>query len=205
MSELEKITGSKILVCCFGGIALQMQGIPPFEFLNYLSTTYNDKLDLLFYIDKNQCWYHKGISGLTTNIPETVTYLDNKLERGNYQKVIFMGVSAGGYASILFGSLCKKVDEVIGFIPQVELNNPVDENYRNLKSIINQHTQYTLYGDINVLDKNNDHHISHCEILEDLKNVTVIRNCGVDMKVLRDNGTIKNIIDKIILNYESKI
>jgi len=116
-----------------------------------------------------------------------------------------MGVSAGGYASILFGSLCKKVDEVIGFIPQVELNNPVDENYRNLKSIINQHTQYTLYGDINVLDKNNDHHISHCEILEDLKNVTVIRNCGVDMKVLRDNGTIKNIIDKIILNYESKI
>lgn len=36
---------SENLIVCFGGMALQMGGILPFEFLNYLSKIY----------DKNQC------------------------------------------------------------------------------------------------------------------------------------------------------
>jgi hypothetical protein len=46
MSELEIINGNKNLICCFGGMALKMGGIPPFEFLNYL-------LFLLFLYDNN--------------------------------------------------------------------------------------------------------------------------------------------------------
>lgn len=47
---------SENLIICFGGRALKMGGILPFEFLNYLSKTYDKNTDLYFYIDKHQCW-----------------------------------------------------------------------------------------------------------------------------------------------------
>ncbi len=110
------------------------------------------------------------------------------------------GVSAGGYASILFGSLCKNVTNVISFIPKTKLDNPLDTKYKNIKNFINPNVKYTLYGDINIKDIKNPHHISHCELIEEFENVTVIRQKGINMKVMRDNGQIKNILDKIILS-----
>ena len=65
MSEKKIISNSKNLIVCFGGMAMKMGGILPFEFLNYLSKTYKDNADLYFYIDKHQSWYHKGIDGIT--------------------------------------------------------------------------------------------------------------------------------------------
>jgi len=120
----------------------------------------------LFYIDKNQCWYHKGIYDITNNIDETVLYLNNIIKDGKYEKVIFMGTSAGGYASILFGSLCNNVNNVISFIPQTMLNNPIDLNYSNLKNIINKNTKYIIYGDTSIQNKNDNHHIRHCENID---------------------------------------
>jgi hypothetical protein len=197
MSELEKINGNENLICCFGGMRLQMGRIPPFEFLNYLSSIYSDNFDLLFYIDKNQCCYHKGIDGITNSIEETVIYLNNKI--GNkYNKVIFMGVSAGGYASILFGSLCNNITNVISFIPKVKLNNPINKNYSNLKNIINSNTKYILFGDLSIKDIYDYHHISQCEILENFINVKIFKNPSIDLKILRDTGVIKNLIDEII-------
>jgi hypothetical protein len=199
MSEIEIINNSKFLICCFGGMALKMGGIIPFEFLNYLSKTYNNKYDLLFYIDKKQCCYHKGIDGITNNIEETVFYLNNKISIGKYEKIIFIGVSAGGYASILFGSLCNNINHVISFIPKTKLVNPIDKKYGNLKDIINQTTKYTLIGDISIKNIDNSHHISQCENLEEKQNINVIRINGVDLKKLRNNGFIKILIDKIFL------
>ena len=63
-SEYKIFNNSKKLIVCFGGMALAFLGVPPFEFLNYLSSIYKD-CDLLFYIDKDQCHYHKGINGIT--------------------------------------------------------------------------------------------------------------------------------------------
>ena len=196
MSELVKCNGNNILICCFGGMALQMDGIPPFEFLNYLSSIYVDRCDLLFYVDKHQCCYHKGIDGITSNIEDTVVYLNNKIN--GYKKIIFMGTSAGGYAAILFGSLCTKVDNVIAFIPKVKLNNPLKSEYSNLYSFMNSHTKYTLIGDTSVKNVNDNHHISQCEILEDFENVRVVRMHRVDLKKLRDAGVIKGLIDEIL-------
>ena len=42
-----------------------------------------------------------------------------------------MGVSAGGYASILFGSLCN-VSSVIAFIPRTKLINPINKLEKHL-------------------------------------------------------------------------
>ena len=198
MSDSEKkiINNSKHLIICFGGKALQFGGILPFEFLKYLSSTYATNCDLIFYIDKHHCWYHKGIKDITNNIDETVLYLNSVINAGSYEKVIFMGTSAGGYASILFGSLCNNVNNVISFIPQTIIKKPVDSNYSNLKNIINQNTKYFLYGDTNL---NGSHHISHCENIENFTNVTIIKSEHCNLKELRDSGFIKKTIDEILL------
>jgi predicted esterase YcpF (UPF0227 family) len=147
--EYKIINNNKNLIVCFGGLSLQMGKIPPFEFLRYLSSIYTNKCDLYFFIDRQQCWYHKGINKITSNIDETVDYLKDIIK--NYEKVIFMGVSAGGYAAILFGSLCN-VSNVISFIPQTILKNPINPKYKNLKEVVNNTTKYLLYGDLNIKD-----------------------------------------------------
>jgi len=197
-SEHKIINGNKNLIICFGGMALQFGGIIPFEFLTYLSSIYKDNCDLIFFKDARQCWYHKGIEDITTNIDETVNYINNIIKDGNYQKVIFMGVSAGGYGAILFGSLCKSVTHVISFIPQTIITNPIDLKYSNLKNIINESTKYILYGNESIQDINEFHHISHCENIESFKNVQIIKNKNCNLKELRDNGFIKRILDFII-------
>ena len=197
-SEYKIINGNKNLIICFGGMALQFGGILPFEFLNYLYSTYENDCDLYFFIDSYQCWYHKGIKEITNNIDDTVLYINNIIKSGNYNKVIFMGTSAGGYAAILFGSLCNNVNNVISFIPQTILKEPINSNYSNLKSVINNNTQYILYGNINIQNIYDSHHISHCENIECFPNVKVIKNNNYNLKKLRDTDVIKNIIDKII-------
>lgn len=199
-SEYKLINGKKNLIICFGGMALQFGGIIPFEFLKYLSSIYINDCDLIFFIDKYQCWYHKGIKDITNNIDETVLYINNIIDKGIYNKIIFMGTSAGGYAAILFGSLCKNVNNVISFVPQTILKNSINLKYSNLKNIINENTKYTLYGDISIEDISDVHHISHCENIECFTNVKVIKNNSCDLKNLRDNGFIKKIIDSIIFS-----
>ena len=198
-SECKIMNNNKNLIICFGGMALMFGGILPFEFLNYLSAIYKNNCDLIFYIDIHQCWYHKGIKNITNNINDTILYLNNIIKYGNYEKIIFMGTSAGGYGSILFGSLCNNVTNVISFIPQTIIKNAIDSNYSNLKHIINDNTKYILYGDISIKDINDIHHISHCENIECFSNVTIHKTENCNLKQLRDNGSIKKMIDDIIL------
>lgn len=189
---------SKNLIICFGGRGKRIGGKLPFEFLNYLSNVYKNELNLYFFIDKRVCWYHKGIKDITTNIDETVIYLNNIIKSGNYKKIIFMGVSAGGYAAILFGSLCN-ITHVISFIPRtLYIDEMTDKKYTDLKTVINTKTNYLLYGDVNITDKNSHHHMSQCQNLESFKNVKIIGLKGVDMQKLRDNGFIKLTIDSIL-------
>jgi hypothetical protein len=207
MSELLQINGNKKLIVCFGGLAMGLGGLIPFEFLNYLSTCYNGTVDLMFYVDKNQCWYQNGIHGITTNIDDTIKYFQNKILHGNYEKIIFMGVSAGGYASILFGSLCN-VNHVICFMPQTNLNiciDPLidkraqkicfDSKYTDLKNIINTHTKYTVYADTYVTSITSPHHICQCTNIQNNPNVRLIKKNGIHMKELRDTNEIKNMLD----------
>ena len=198
MDEYKITNGNKNLIICFGGMALQFGGILPFEFLNYLSSIYHEQCDLFFFIDRHQCWYHKGIKGITGSIDETKDYINNIVK--DYNQVIFMGTSAGGYAAILFGSLCNNVKHVIGFIPQTILKNPVNEKYGNLKNVINDNVKIILYGNKSIRDINDIHHISHCENMECFRNVKVIKSEHSNLKELRDNGFIKNTIDSLLLD-----
>ena len=120
--------------------------------------------------------------------------------KGIIKKIIFMGVSAGGYAAILFGSLCHVIN-VISFIPRTNLKGIrgiVDNKYENLKNIINNDTDYLLYGDLSVKEKNSNHHMSQWDNLEGFSNIKIVKKNSLDMKKLRNDGTIKNELDKII-------
>lgn len=154
-----------------------------FEFQTFLEK-YFDKVDRHFYLDTFSNSYHNGIEGISTSIDETVEYLKGAI--APYKKAIMIGVSQGGYAAILFGSLLT-VNAVIAFIPQTyrTQNLNIDEKYRDIKPFINTTTQYYLYGDISLTNPHNFHHISHCErILEDRrdnKNIHIIRKNPLDL------------------------
>ena len=70
-----------------------------------------------------------------------------------------------------------------------------------MKLIVNNQTNYILYGDTKIKNENDNHHISQCNNLNCFQNVKIIYNKGLNMRVLRDNGTIKKIIDNILINY----
>lgn len=198
-SEYRIVKGNRNLIVAFGGMALQFGMIPPFEFLKYLSSNY-ENCDLVFYIDVDQCWYHKGIRSVTSNIEETVKYLGDLINP--YDDVTFIGTSAGGYAAILFGSLCN-VNNVVAFIPQTLLTNPIEARFSDLTRVVNNKSKYHLYGDASIRDINHDHHIRHCDNLIGFDNVVVNRLNGCDMRVLRNDGTLKKILDNVVFQTKS--
>jgi hypothetical protein len=192
MDEHKIVNGNKKLIVAFGGLVPKLGGIPPFEFLRYLSSTYTD-VDLIFYFDRHQTWYQNGIGGISTDIKGTVLYLNNLIK--NYDTAIFIGVSAGGYAAVLFGSLCK-VAHVMCFIPQTILDAPRHKGfeYSDLKQVINPTTQYLVYGDTKTTAPN--HHFRHCDHINCFPNVTVIKDVDVAVRKLRDNGVLKQMLDE---------
>ncbi len=190
---------NELVIISFAGNYLSIGGIPPFEYLNFLNK-YFPEHDKYFFIDTNKLWYHKGISNLSTDIESTNDFINNILQK--YKKSIFIGNSAGGYASILFGSLLN-IDKVIAFIPQTNLMNQKNDNlnqkYLNLKEHINNKTKYFIYGDNKILDENNLHCVSHCKNLENIVNVQINYIENLDLRKLRDNGDLLNILNNIII------
>ena len=187
----------EVLLISFGGIGMMMSGIPPFEFLKSLNEWF-PQYDKKFIIDIHQCWYHKGIGGLSSSIEETKVVLE-KLIKG-YKKVIFLGVSAGGYAAILFGSLLK-IRNVVAFLPQTILENPVVQKYKNLGGFIDETTVYSLYGDPLVDEKTDPlHHIYHLQNIEAFPNVHVVYKPSMNIREMRDNGELFQILESIILS-----
>tara|TARA_B110000977_G_scaffold171483_1_gene223104 strand:+ start:2607 stop:4598 length:1992 start_codon:yes stop_codon:yes gene_type:complete len=115
--------------------------------------------DKLFIRDLHKTWYSTGLGDITSNVEENVSLLKELTK--NYNKIITIGQSSGGYASILYGNLLN-VDKVISFSPQIFIdkktkilkkdtrwmsNNPF---YKN----INQDSKYLNLNNINLLSKN---------------------------------------------------
>lgn len=196
-SILEIINGKDTLLFVFGGMLLQFGLIPPFELLNFLQTTYEGKADYIYIVDKMQCWYHRGIKGKTKNIPETIEFLNSLIERKKYKKVVMAGISAGGYASILFSSLCKKVDTSLSIIPQTSIQSPTDKKYGDVTKFINERVSYIVHGDKK--DKSTYHSYNHVECLKKFKNIKIIDHERIsNLKILKKDGRLKTIFDEIL-------
>lgn len=193
----------RVLIVAFGGSqcflgqwCMKMpRTIIPFEFMRILTRLFPN-YDKKFIVDLNQCWYHKGIEGFTTNISETTDYLEKIIS--GYEKVVFIGTSSGGYAAILFGSLLN-ISTVIAFIPQTILTREnLDEKYKNIKNMINDTTTYHVYGDTSFKDKNNIHHISHVENIREFKNVHIVTKHVLSLPAMRDSGELDELFLSLI-------
>ena len=73
--------------------------------------------DVLYLRNRYQ-WYLGGLKGIGKNINCTIAFLRRHFAK--YDKVLCTGYSAGGYASLLFGSLLK-VNKVIAMDAQTDL------------------------------------------------------------------------------------
>lgn len=191
------IEKSGTLIVSFAGHAKSLGGIPMFEFGNFMETHFTH-VSRHFYVDKHVNSYHQGIQGITNNIDETVNYLKNEIN--NYENVIFLGVSSGGYAAILFGSLLN-IKYVLAFIPQTILrnkNNYIDEKYRDTLTFINNTTKYHIYGDLSVTSVHDNHHISHCTRISHHPNVNLVKKLKIDLKIMRNSGELYDILNSLI-------
>ena len=147
---------------------------------------YNLNCDLLFVKDRiKREWYLGDVSS-------NKKFFNDKVK--NYQQVLFTGISAGGFASILYGSLLN-VNLVIAINPQTSLIDLSDnktilakdapsilhqrKEYFDLKKFINTTTKYYLNGwrhmsndiDIfNIKDNINYENMSDADKLHDIKN-----------------------------------
>lgn len=190
-SQSPQVVSSDTIFVSFAGHGYKYGEVPRAEFKQFLATQF-PHVDALFLVDAHMRCYHQGIQGETTNVPETVEYIREKIKP--YKKAIFLGVSAGGYAAILFGSLLQ-VHTVLAFIPQTSLKASVfDDTYRHLDPYIHPATHYILVGDAGIQDPNSMHHISHCDRIAHHANVDILRLPRVDMKQLRNDGTLKEIV-----------
>ena len=191
------ITGNvDTLIVSFAGHDHMFGMIPRFIFVNFFEKHFSN-VDRHFYIDTRTCSYHKGIPGISNTIDETAAYLKAKI--APYKRVIFLGVSSGGYAAILFGSLLG-VSTVLAFIPQTirYVHRNIEEKYRDLLPYFNSSTQYHLYADTSVKKESDPHHVSQCDRFAIADNVKVIKCKKIDLRVMRDSGELYDIISKLI-------
>jgi hypothetical protein len=188
---------SNKLIVAFGSLFRNTIDQIRFEFVNTINKTFPN-YSRLYLIDTGQCWYHKGLKGHTHNIGSTIRYLRNIINK--YSEVTFIGISMGGYAAILFGSLLN-IKNVIAFMPQTIINSrhtkTVKNKFFNLKKFINNTTNYQIYGDLSCPAGRN-HSINHCNNINIYDNVTLITRDKLNMKEIRDSGELENIIKNVL-------
>ena len=105
-----------------------------------------------------------------------------------------MGISGGGYAAILFGSLLH-IQFVLAFTPPTILYLPDKEpRYRDLLPLMNSTTKYILYSDLSITDPLHPHHNSHCiRLCKD-----VVKLPFLNFKELRNSGKLQTILLEIL-------
>jgi len=89
----------------------------------------HNNFDVL-YLRNFKKWYLGGLNGIGNNINCTIKFL--KTEFAKYNKVCCTGHSAGGYASLLFGSLLN-VSNIIATEAQTDLQYCIDNMWKPKK------------------------------------------------------------------------
>ena len=92
---------SSTLMVTFGGMAGGV-GIPPFEFFKI---TAEFAVKRLFVWDLAQSMYHRSLPGMGRGPDGVVRWIKQKAVEQRIERIIVLGNSGGGYASLLFGAL----------------------------------------------------------------------------------------------------
>ena len=105
--------GSTLLIA-FGGIASQLAGVAPFEFLSALNA---HPARRIFVRDIDQCWYQRGVRGVATTLTGTTDALRAIVARERPDRLVTLGTSAGGFGALYFGCALG-ADVILAFGPQ---------------------------------------------------------------------------------------
>ena len=147
------LNDSDVLLVSFAGLALQLNmSIPEFK---RVTTPLN--MNKVFVTDENRSWHYKDMKDLIYDLKKLISDL-------NPRCTIFFGNSAGGYASILYGTLLE-VDRVMAFQPQTFLSKKSREKY-NDKRWIRDVVNAQKYADEDYLDLWN--HDKKCKTIIEL-------------------------------------
>jgi hypothetical protein len=153
---------NKNLIVCFAS-----NGHTGFERKTSLMKLKYERNDFdVLYLRNRYQWYLGGLNGIGKNINHTIAFL--KKEFAKYDKVLCTGFSAGGYASLLFGSLLN-VSNVITFNAQTDLQYCVDnlpDDLNGKQNLIKRAKQcpvtWKKYNKIiNVLNNNVSYNVSY--------------------------------------------
>jgi len=185
------------------------------EWANTWTGLYTD-LDFkrMHLVDQNISWWQTSFPGIEGHGPLALKgFMQEQIKEANVDYVVFMGLSMGGYGSILMGCLTE-ADEVIAFSPQTflsqgrrkkaQLNKKfepynIDERMTDLKNVLedygNDKTIYHIYyGKLNPTD------VHHAERLSHIKNV-VLHPVNSDRhtvaRILVDDGTVGRVMKRI--------
>lgn len=115
----------KPLFVAFGGCGSAIGGIHVFEFRTFITRHFPD-CNFVSCLDRNRSWYHKGIRGFSTDFQSTCENLEKLIRPMQPSRIISIGVSAGGYAALLFSCIVK-IDSVLAFSPQIYLDRETRE------------------------------------------------------------------------------
>ena len=122
--ELLRSPDAPARVIAFGGMGAGL-GLPPKQFFK----TFRDShCEVIFVKDFRQCWYQKGLLGLSEDVPSTAEYL-RSLIPDDGKPLITVGASSGAFAAVLFGALLG-ADRMLAFSPQTAITTRAFAKFR---------------------------------------------------------------------------
>ena len=113
----------EILVISFAFVS--WDGKPKFDFfgrLKKLEYRYPRPVNRILLRDNRNAWYHRGVPGLGSDVDEVAASLKDFVRSIRPSRVVTIGQSMGGYASLMFGALIG-ADKSIAFGPLSFLNS----------------------------------------------------------------------------------
>ncbi len=181
----------KSLVIAFAGMARGLNELANFEFVK---TTREMDCSKIFCRDAIRCFYHRGLGDGIANIPDIAARLQELIQEMSPSRITCVGVSAGGYAALLFAHLLK-ADTAHAFGPQTMLHkqwgldhtDPTiigcnelhdvelspENDFRDLSKVLNTYNGKTKYYIHVGQDCTQD--LNHALPLETLSGVEVVR------------------------------
>ena len=164
---------SDILVVAFSHVGYP---IGKFAFSNAIS---NLECKKLYLNCVGNSWYQTGVPGLGDSIDEVADHLKVIIRNLNPSRVVFLGMSMGGYAALVFGILCG-ASLILAFTAELVLGmnhlrsfkensiKQYDQKYVDISDLINSNTKSTIfliYGELDLVDLSGLFNIRHA-ILE---------------------------------------
>jgi hypothetical protein len=211
--SLDMRRDSRTLMIAFGGRPGGL-GMPPFEFFKITGPIQTKRM---FVRDLKQAWYHEGVPGAGDTIPEMAESFGHMIGQHEFDRLVVTGISAGGYAALLFGTLLG-ADVVVAFSPQTVVDPEImadmddhryddplvglaargrlDERWTDLRAALppvrSSGTLYELH-----FDPSSRPDRLHAERLADLPGVRLHRHDGAGHnipKVLREAGELESVL-----------